>query len=127
MRAQLVRAFGSPSPFLLTFIPNLGVQVFIWLYMVALFFEAPRDVRKTRLPYLVVSFFIMALYTIGAVCAAIEDYRVLIEASSIVRQLVEQGWVEFNDDYHRPEARIAGIAGDLSFYVADALLVCGVL
>ncbi|KAH6902260.1 hypothetical protein BKA70DRAFT_1157460 [Coprinopsis sp. MPI-PUGE-AT-0042] len=100
-----------------------GMQMFMWLYMASIFLETPREVRKTRLPYLVISFIIMALFTIVAVCEAIQEFPILFEASSIVRQLEEEGWADVEKYYSTPMSKIIPVAGDIAIWIADGLLV----
>ncbi|KAH6880302.1 hypothetical protein BKA70DRAFT_1343674 [Coprinopsis sp. MPI-PUGE-AT-0042] len=100
-----------------------GMQMFMWLYMASIFLETPREVRKTRLPYLVISFIIMALFTIVAVCEAIQEFPILFEASSIVRQLEQEGCADVEKYYSTPTSKIIPVAGDIAIWIADGLLV----
>jgi hypothetical protein len=101
------------------------MQIFMWFYMFSVFLETPRDVRKTRLPYLVISFVIMALFTTVAVCEALQEFKFLFEASEIIRQFEEEGWADVGKYYRTPMSRIIPVAGDVAIWIADGLLVGG--
>jgi hypothetical protein len=100
-----------------------AIQVFMWLYMVSLYFEAPLETRIRRRPYIIASLLIFLLSFANTVIEGIYTYGILFQ---IVpgSENVEAGWdIADNYTHGTPLLPAGSLMWDLSIWVADAVLV----
>ena len=99
----------------------LGIQVFMWLYMLSFYLEAPLDVRRRRLPYILASLAILAFSSAAAIMQGLYTYSVLLEVQPGFEN-VEAGEAT-EGMYWATILAPSGLLADIAIRIADAVLV----
>ncbi|EAU81315.2 hypothetical protein CC1G_07245 [Coprinopsis cinerea okayama7 len=106
-------------------LPTAGIHIFMSLYVLSIHIESPRDVRKRRRPYILISFILATLVTLIAALEAYQIYDALATAQKL-------GVVEFGDLWpgglrhpglERWQAVLRGVCLLVGVVVGDALLL----
>ena len=92
----------------------------MWIYIVSFYVEASLEVRKRRLPYIIVSLTILVLSSASNVMWAVQAYQIIFEMSpAVVNSELAEAILSRNDTLEKP----ASLLADTALRVANALLV----
>ncbi|EAU86373.1 hypothetical protein CC1G_05367 [Coprinopsis cinerea okayama7 len=99
---------------------DIGVQLFMVLYGLSVFLESPRESRRGRIPYIIISFAILILTAIASSLDAIRNTR--INFFTMVRGIDDYTTVYFTID-REWERFVASFFTSLSVIIGDGLLL----
>jgi hypothetical protein len=101
--------------------PLLAIQIFMWLYMLSQFVQAPSSIRRSRAVYLGVSFILMSLAVSIAVIGSMDVFNTLFQAQPTNPEPSFEIWWSGYDAL----GYLGDLLGDVALFIADALLVSG--
>jgi hypothetical protein len=95
----------------------------MWIYMITRLDTTPKDSRRARLLYLLISFILLALTSATAVINALGIYRVLFEVvPGSTKEIVQMGWA-IMDQVNKDLFLYGEIVWSASVFLTDAVLV----
>ena len=95
----------------------------MWYHITISLWEATPQAKKTRLPYVAISFVIMALSTGNALIRATSAYDILVMVDLTTKDSVESSRVAYLHAVLSVKIVVSQLLFDLAIQIADAVLV----
>lgn len=98
-----------------------AIQIFMWIYMVSFFLEVPRETKKRRLPYILISLTILLLTTSSAILEGVSIYTSLFLVTPGEENAL--AGLEMVESFETRLITPATLLWDITLRISDGVLV----